>query len=46
MAHRRVQLSNDPLFIDKVRDVVAMYLNPPEAAVVFSVDEKVRHDAP
>lgn len=39
------KLSNDPLFIDKVRDVVAMYLNPPEAAVVFCVDEKTQVQA-
>jgi transposase len=34
------KLSNDPQFIDKVRDVVGLYLNPPEAAVVLCVDEK------
>jgi transposase len=34
------KLSNDPLFVDKVFDVVGLYLNPPEAALVFSVDEK------
>lgn len=34
------QLSSDPLFIDKVRDVVGLYLNPPENALVLSVDEK------
>jgi len=34
------KLSNDPLFIEKVHDVVGLYLNPPEAAVVLSVDEK------
>jgi transposase/transcriptional regulator with XRE-family HTH domain len=34
------KLSNDPLFVDKVFDVVGLYLNPPEAAVVLSVDEK------
>jgi transposase len=34
------KLSKDPLFIDKVRDVVGLYLNPPERAVVFCVDEK------
>lgn len=33
-------LSKDPLFIDKVRDVVGLYLDPPEAAVVLCVDEK------
>jgi transposase len=34
------KLSKDPQFIDKVRDVVGLYLNPPEAAVVLCVDEK------
>src|SRR6266536_2425325 len=34
------KLSSDPQFIDKVRDVVGLYLNPPEAAVVLCVDEK------
>ena len=34
------KLSPDPQFIDKVRDVAALYLNPPEAAVVLCVDEK------
>jgi transposase len=34
------KLSNDPLFVDKVFDVVALYANPPEAAVVLCVDEK------
>jgi transposase len=34
------KLSTDPQFIDKVRDVVGLYLNPPEAAVVLCVDEK------
>ena len=34
------KLSRDPLFIDKVRDVVGLYLNPPERAVVLCVDEK------
>jgi transposase len=34
------KLSKDPLFIDKVKDVVGLYLNPPERAVVFCVDEK------
>ena len=34
------KLSNDPLFVDKVYDIVGLYLNPPEAAVVLSVDEK------
>jgi transposase/transcriptional regulator with XRE-family HTH domain len=34
------KLSNDPLFIEKVYDVVGLYLHPPEAAVVLCVDEK------
>ena len=34
------KLSTDPFFIDKVRDIVGLYLNPPERAIVLSVDEK------
>jgi transcriptional regulator with XRE-family HTH domain len=34
------KLSNDPLFIEKVRDVVGLYLDPPDRALVLSVDEK------
>jgi len=34
------QLSNDPMFIDKVRDIVGLYMNPPASAVVLCVDEK------
>jgi transposase len=34
------KLSRDPLFVDKVHDVVGLYLNPPERAVVLCVDEK------
>lgn len=34
------QLSTDPDFIDKVHDVVGLYMNPPDNAVVLSVDEK------
>lgn len=33
-------LSRDPLFVEKVRDVVGLYLNPPDRALVLSVDEK------
>lgn len=36
----RFKLSKDPHFVDKLRDVVGLYLNPPEKAVVFCVDEK------
>lgn len=34
------KLSKDPLFIEKVRDVVGLYLDPPERALVLCVDEK------
>ena len=34
------KLSKDPLFVEKVHDVVGLYLNPPERAVVLCVDEK------
>lgn len=34
------RLSNDPLFVDKVRDIVGLYMNPPDHAVVLCVDEK------
>jgi transposase len=39
------KLSPDPQFIDKVRDVVGLYLNPPDAAVVLCVDEKTQIQA-
>jgi putative transposase len=40
--HRQKQfkLSSDPFFVEKVRDMVGLYLNPPENAVVLCVDEK------
>src|SRR6266436_695439 len=34
------KLSTDPFFVEKVRDVVGLYLNPPENAFVLCVDEK------
>jgi putative transposase len=34
------KLSTDPLFVDKVKDIVGLYLNPPDHAVVLCVDEK------
>ena len=34
------KLSKDPLFIEKVRDIVGLYLNPPDRALVLCVDEK------
>ena len=37
---RGFKLSDDPQFIEKVRDIVGLYMNPPEHAVVFSFDEK------
>ena len=37
---RHFQLSNDPFFVEKVRDIVGLYLNPPEKALVLCVDEK------
>jgi len=37
---KRFKLSNDPQFAQKVEDIVGLYLNPPEHALVLSVDEK------
>lgn len=37
---KQFKLSKDPQFVEKLRDVVGLYLDPPERAVVFSVDEK------
>ena len=34
------KLSTDPLFVDKVKDIVGLYLNPPDNAIVLCVDEK------
>jgi len=34
------KLSTDPQFVDKVRDIVGLYMNPPVNAAVFAVDEK------
>ena len=34
------KLSSDPLFVDKVRDIVGLYLSPPDRALVLCVDEK------
>lgn len=39
------KLSTDPLFIDKVRDVVGLYLDPPDQAMVLAVDEKSQMQA-
>ena len=38
--HRSPSNSPDPLFVEKVRDVVGLYMNPPDNAVVLCVDEK------
>jgi transposase len=40
--HESWKLSKDPLFVGKVKDVVGLYLDPPERAVVLCVDEKSR----
>jgi len=37
---KHFKLSNDPFFVEKVRDIVGLYLHPPENAVVLCVDEK------
>ena len=42
---RHFKLSNDPFFIEKVRDIVGLYLNPPDHAVVLCVDEKTQVQA-
>jgi len=39
------KLSPDPLFVDKVRDIVGLYLNPPDGAMVLCVDEKTQVQA-
>ena len=40
------KLSPDPLLIDKVRDIVGLYMNPADHALVFCVDEKSQIQAP
>jgi transposase len=37
---RQFKLSNDPKFVDKLRDVVGLYVDPPAHTIVLSVDEK------
>ena len=39
------KLSKDPLFIEQVRDIVGLYLNPPDKALVLCVDEKAQIQA-
>jgi len=45
--HRQTtfKLSTDPLFVEKVRDIVGLYLNPPDHAMVLCVDEKSQAQA-
>lgn len=38
--HKSFKLSTDPFFVEKVRDIVGLYLSPPQKAVVLCVDEK------
>jgi hypothetical protein len=42
---RTFKLSNDPKFIAKLEDVVGLYMNPPENALVFCIDEKIQIQA-
>jgi transposase len=39
------KLRTDPMFVEKVRDIVGLYLNPPEKAIVLCVDEKSQTQA-
>jgi hypothetical protein len=34
------KFSKDPQFVEKVRDIVGLYLNPPDRAIILCVDEK------
>jgi transposase len=43
--HETFQLSTDPDFVEKVRDVVGLYMNPPDNALVLCVDEKTQIQA-
>ena len=40
------KLSADPMFVEKVRDIVGLYLNPPDKAIVLCVDEKSPDSSP
>jgi transposase len=42
---RQYKLSDDPQFVAKVRDIVGLYMHPPQNAVVFAVDEKSQTQA-
>ena len=39
------KFSTDPMFTEKVRDIIGLYLNPPEKAMVFCIDEKSQTQA-
>jgi hypothetical protein len=39
-ARSALKVSSDPFFVEKVRDVVGLYIHPPEHAIVLCVDEK------
>jgi putative transposase len=40
------KISTDPLFVDKVQDIVGLYMAPPNRAIVLCVDEKTQIQAP
>ena len=40
---RQFKLSNDPQFAAKLKEIVGLYVNPPDHAVVLAVDEKRSH---
>jgi len=42
---KHFKLSTDPFFVEKVRDIVGLYLNPPDKAMVLCVDEKTQVQA-
>ena len=42
---KHFKLSTDPFFVEKVRDIVGLYLNPPDHALVLAVDEKTQIQA-
>ena len=42
---KHFKISTDPFFVEKVRDVVGLYLNPPDHAIVLGVDEKTQVQA-
>ena len=43
---RESKVSNDPAFVDKLRDIAGLYVNPPGHAIVLSVDEKSQIQVP